>query len=102
MVNLATILLQNQNAGGNGKRGVAAGPTDVNHGPTLKPTDVATFEPGRSQTRMQPHALSIPFETLLPITASQAHVQSCVAAVRVPLQKIGSLECQTITEHSFV
>jgi len=49
MANLATILVQNQNAGGNGTRGVAAGPTDVNHGPTLKPTDVATFEP-RSQS----------------------------------------------------
>jgi len=48
MANLATVLVQNQNAvqaGNNGMCGVAAGPPDDNHSPTLKPSDVATFEP---------------------------------------------------------
>ena len=52
MANLATVLVQNQNtaqAGGIGTRGIAAGPPNDNYGPTLKPSDVATFKP-RSQS----------------------------------------------------
>jgi len=52
MANLATVLVQNQNtlqADGNGMRRIAAGPLGDAYGPTLKPGDVATFEP-RSQS----------------------------------------------------
>ena len=54
MANLATVLVQNQtaaHAGGTGLRIIAAntGPPDDTIGPTLKPGDVATFEP-RSQS----------------------------------------------------
>ena len=50
MANLATVLVQNQtaaHAGGTGLRRIAlnTGPPDDTIGPTLKPGDVATFEP---------------------------------------------------------
>jgi len=67
----------------------------------LNPVSSLRLSLGRSRTQIQPHALSIAFETRLPITVSHTHVLSCVAAVRVPLWRIGSPECQTMTEHCF-
>ena len=50
MANLAAIMVQNQTPGQAGSAGLRraaanAGPTDDTYGPTLKPGDVATFEP---------------------------------------------------------